>query len=671
MIIDCLLNLTISIAYVSTAPWKFGEIVCDVNSFATLLVTIEMALSVLLFMCDRYMVAKKFAPYLSLSRLKLNLLILLSWVLSIAASCPIIFMLNNLPYRSRYACNVADRIDQEYLISPLAVAIILPAIVMIVLLVLTLLIFHRERRKQKHTRSGNSFSYIDQILMIPYYRNEFYPTLCLVLILIGYFLLWLPHSALITIDPILTDDWVNRTISDLQKAKVCKEEFDKLSKHKFDLVMRSQPRDQNETFVSTISPGIFESTNTSFEEPMDNSIVNSMNKSLVEDNLTNSLANITVNIMPEISDYVSYEIFIVWLRYIYDLMIPIIILACISDIRYKCKNLIICDPEIGASSSPKRTARSGFKNTPKSSSSKSARNSKNVKVSYKTPVLFPTTEGLHIRTLDDTFFDLDKPKHSFSFGSKKEIIEPKFEYEICDIVLPTDDSIDIEEAISIDEIMPSSVALESYEDGRTLNQSILVGANAALMSNEIDYSYSSFNSKHLKGESAMMELSTMNQWKETPRKKRKSMNTKNVRFDLDNLVYVIPRPYTANSIDSRESTASSDEGYYEVDDEENSIDENPIVNDYNHQLGNINKVNSRFRPTNNNIRSVRNTSQLSLDKFKARRRHIHNRFGKNGYLAQRNQVSPESGGSKGNPKLHNVRSKYMDFYKSNNNTPTP
>ena len=370
-----------------------------------------MVLSVTLFAFDRLLVLNKVARYLSLSKSKLRLGILFSWCVSLSLSLPLIVGLKSMPYRQRYSCTVSDPRDDVYMAVAFTAIIAVPAVILLVIGISTVLIFHREKKKQKKIK-GQSYSYLDQILMIPYYRNELYPSVCMLALSTLCLVLWLPYGALTTLDPLLTTHWFNRTFDESHEFQDHYIEMDHHVGNDYQFGNRSS---QDMTEFSA-------------------------------ENTTNH-----IHLIPEMVDTAAYETVFIWFRFAFDFLIPVVILITLKELRHKCRALVLCcRPSSVEDFSPSRTLFQVRGKTPKSTGfvdvrlpSKKANKEKVQMVSFHTPVLFATGEGLLIRTVES-------PCTQIPFR-RNESTAPKFSYEVCDIVSGQQNLSDLENLYLEDE----------------------------------------------------------------------------------------------------------------------------------------------------------------------------------------------------------------------------
>ena len=668
VICDCFLNMTIAIAYLTTAPWQFGILLCDFSSFSMILITCEMILAILLFVLDRFFVAKKFAPYLSLSNAKLKIIILLTWITSFAIAVPLLVVFDSMPYQKRYSCAIADSDDNLYMIAPL-ILIMVPVIILIIIVPVTLSIFHKERKKNKKVRGGQTFSYLEQLLMTPYYRNEVYPLICMVGIIIIYLTLWMPFASLITINPIVTSDWFNKSAPNFSDATI--------GPTQFNLLQRSLSTNRSEI------------VNTTALNPKQ---ISSMNDTAPS------------HLIPEMTDTPDYETAFVWFRFIFDFLVPIIILVTVKDIRFKCESLIFCcRPSSVDVSSPRQGNPPYVNKTPKSSGFKDfkqaiwkPRNDSKNMVNYKTPVLFATEAGLHIRTVEDTYLDLMDPKPLLGFA-KNNNNDPKFAYEVCDIVLPVEDLTDFEshyiledDLISHKNVYPYSV--DDDEDNiKSFPDSVIIGANAALMSMQPKI-YSETEQQHVnKPNNERLESAAKKEIEKFEKerllveekfdetvdldKNKAQKAKKRVRFDTNNLIQNIPQPSSAGEAldDSNASLNSNDSGVI-ADDEINHTDTHVNNKKINHpnkspraEIITKSKINQPKRV----IHDVRNPPSLPNTK----KNNVPTRPKRNPTKSQvvpkppDAEVVPSAGNKRvdGVPHIQNIKSRYRDLYSGSNN----
>ncbi|ROT81076.1 hypothetical protein C7M84_000174 [Penaeus vannamei] len=413
--IDCIFNLTISIGYVTSAPWRFGYSMSFFNGFTINMLNSEMAFAVLLLAVDRLAAAKKYMPYLNLNECKIGLVIGFTWVVAFALASPIVCgFIFSIPYRNRYSCSVADPHDDYYLIIHLILVVAFSTITMIVLTVITSVTFHRERKKQKKIKGNQTMGYFDQILMTPYFRTEFYPAVFSFCIVVAYVLLWLPFTVTTTVGPMISQHWANETTED----------SDSNSYSIFDPKDRAGIKRR-----AMLDESQLLSLNTTMSPNVTSEMANKMNNMTMNENL-----------IPEVVDTPVSDTVFIWFRYIFDIVVPILVFIVLKDVRGKCESLIMCcrpNSVDVASPKPMRPPYLKQMSTPGTAEKESGSKSKKPKgsgkntIGFKTPILFATSEGLHIRTVEETYLDMIDNKPLIGFG-RQNTSEPVFTYDLCD-----------------------------------------------------------------------------------------------------------------------------------------------------------------------------------------------------------------------------------------------
>lgn len=418
VMVDSLLNMLMSVCYVAVKQWKFGYTACLFNSYIMNTLSIQMALGILILVVDRTLVALKAGTYMSLSKskTKITLTILLSWVLSLGFSAipHCLGIDSTLPYRKRYSCSVANYLDEYLLLPQSVILIVVITLILVVCVIVTLYKFHREQKRHRKVRGNQTLTYFDQILMTPYYRNEAYSTACVSILTLGYLLLWYPFTCVITLTPLNTSHWNNETTRAIMPEE--------------------KPLIQFEAKITQC-----QQIKTRINGP--NYDAEALNK---------TSTNSSTYLIPEMTNTPDYELVFVWFRYIYDLFVPLIILFILKDVRAKCKALIFaCRPNTVDSASPRRMSPPS-QNSFHSLMSKEKQPKHDNIVNFKTPILFATSEGLHIRTIEETYQEMQESRPLISFG-KSSTIEPQFNYELCDVTLGNEDAADFAECLGPEE----------------------------------------------------------------------------------------------------------------------------------------------------------------------------------------------------------------------------
>jgi hypothetical protein len=162
----------------------------------------------------------------------------------------------------------------------------------------------------------------------------------------------------------------------------------------------------------------------------------------------------------------TYDCIFVWCRYKFTLLVPIFIIIIHKQVRKKCEHMFCCcccrnnsvvhfdTPRSISACVENRTQQSvqdlNTKNRQATRKINPHKKDKYTRIShYRTPVLFATSEGLHLRSVDDRFSgsyyfsDTDTVGRD-SAGAKEQCwtVEPRFLCEFCDVALivstPTD-----------------------------------------------------------------------------------------------------------------------------------------------------------------------------------------------------------------------------------------
>ena len=104
---------------------------------------------------------------------------------------------------------MADPRDDLYLIAHSILVVGAASALTAAATVATVITFHRERRKQKKIKGNKTMGYIEQILMTPYFRTEFYPSLYSCCLALAYGVLWLPFTCINILGPMVSAHWAS------------------------------------------------------------------------------------------------------------------------------------------------------------------------------------------------------------------------------------------------------------------------------------------------------------------------------------------------------------------------------------------------------------------------------------------------------------------------------
>lgn len=159
----------------------------------------------------------------------------------------------------------------------------------------------------------------------------------------------------------------------------------------------------------------------------------------------------------------AYDCVFVWCRYKFTLLVPIFIIIIHKEVRKKCEHMFCCcccrNNSVVHFDTPRSISACVEKVTQQDLNAKNRQATRKInphkkdkytRIShYRTPVLFATSEGLHLRSVDDRFggsyyFSETDTGGRDSTEGKEECwtVEPRFLCEFCDVALivstPTD-----------------------------------------------------------------------------------------------------------------------------------------------------------------------------------------------------------------------------------------
>nr|CAD7268353.1 unnamed protein product [Timema shepardi] len=160
----------------------------------------------------------------------------------------------------------------------------------------------------------------------------------------------------------------------------------------------------------------------------------------------------------------AFDLICTWGRYHFTILTPILIFTIHKEIRKKCEHLFCCcfhgnivnnidesqPVTITSQSVPKvqnniNNSETGKKNECKRKIKKNKyKKEKYIRMAhYRTPVLFATSEGLHLRLVEGKFSENGLSESGRSFVNKALIAEPSFLCQFCDIGILTSTPIEI------------------------------------------------------------------------------------------------------------------------------------------------------------------------------------------------------------------------------------
>ena len=108
-LIECVLNMIMSVVYLLTKPWIFGQVMCNLNSYFMELVPFVYTILILTLMFDRVIALKDPTKYKrNLSAMKQKCYLFFYWLLCATATLPLaVGILRNWPFPDRYSCQVS------------------------------------------------------------------------------------------------------------------------------------------------------------------------------------------------------------------------------------------------------------------------------------------------------------------------------------------------------------------------------------------------------------------------------------------------------------------------------------------------------------------------------------------------------------------------------------
>ena len=106
-IVECV-NIIMSVIYIMTQPWAFGQWPCNFNAYLMELVPFIYAIILLAIVIDRYVALKEPTKYKKHPEgTRQKVFIVLYWILALLSLCPIgLGLMSNWPFPDRYSCQV-------------------------------------------------------------------------------------------------------------------------------------------------------------------------------------------------------------------------------------------------------------------------------------------------------------------------------------------------------------------------------------------------------------------------------------------------------------------------------------------------------------------------------------------------------------------------------------
>ena len=158
-LVESVLNIGLSTAYLLTQPWRLGRIVCQCNAFLMELLPMVYTLSLTILVINRTMALRQHLSTATKYRKidgkigRMKIVITLVWLLAVLLSCPLLVgLVEPWPFPARYSCHPAHPWAPLYGIVTAGGAFLLP---WLALLLCSLLIFRTVKVRQGIT---NNFS---------------------------------------------------------------------------------------------------------------------------------------------------------------------------------------------------------------------------------------------------------------------------------------------------------------------------------------------------------------------------------------------------------------------------------------------------------------------------------------------------------------------------------
>ena len=398
-VLEGLFSVPLSAAFAARQRWPTKAYMCRFDaalSESTLLLT---SLSVLLLCLDRALMMKYLHNYRKyMTPTKRTLAILATWTVSLLLTSPLLCgYLESYPHEARLSCSTVDaEKDVVYGSLMLAIGYLLPLCGMVVCITQVSRIVRRERKQLKKLQLKRSFAYTEQVFVTPHLRTEQGPTLMVLAVLLLYGLLVLPHAITVHLDQIIN----TYNMTEIEENQT--EEMRLRLENATTMMTANETTEGNSTVAPPVPPQL----------PRQ---------------------------IPTVRSGAVHEPIFMWLRYGFLVLYPIAALTFHKDLRKKAEGLLFCcRPNTVDDYSSVRPISAYVKKS--DSAKKSGRSrSQNHVTSYKTPVLFSTTTGLHLRVMSSTqrsnmrFLGLDLSlKGSFA-------PDPEFEIFLNDLTLPSED----------------------------------------------------------------------------------------------------------------------------------------------------------------------------------------------------------------------------------------
>ena len=153
-LLESVLNIGLSTAYLLTQPWRMGRIVCQCNAFLMELLPMVYTMSLMVLVINRTMALRQHLSTVTKYRKidgkigRMKMVLSLVWFLSIVISCPVLVgVVESWPFPARYSCHAAHPWAPVYGLVSAAGPILVP---WLALLLCCLLIVRTVKVTTKH-----------------------------------------------------------------------------------------------------------------------------------------------------------------------------------------------------------------------------------------------------------------------------------------------------------------------------------------------------------------------------------------------------------------------------------------------------------------------------------------------------------------------------------------
>ena len=213
-IIECV-NIIMSVIYIMTQPWAFGQWPCNFNSYLMELVPFIYAIILLAIVIDRYVALRDPTKYKKHPEiLRQKVFIVMYWILALVSVCPIAAgLISSWPFPDRYSCQPMEEVAVVYGIVTGSLCYLLSWIGIMLGLILIHRLFQAEKKKERKALRGreqtNKLAEPALFMMAMHHNvhfwNEVKSTGIVLGLIVIYLFLMLPYVIRVKVDQILQD----------------------------------------------------------------------------------------------------------------------------------------------------------------------------------------------------------------------------------------------------------------------------------------------------------------------------------------------------------------------------------------------------------------------------------------------------------------------------------